>query len=170
MAELTKESSIQELAAELPSGATGPVRLALYADYPKGWLGDRRKVKQNQKSLAKDKMHSVGDLLTPEGEWALYRLEGTGRKSMMAVQSFLLERGLKPDWPITDGVRQHDQEEASRIRTGRGHGLSLDRAIEEADKQYAAKTRKPVGEFSRKIKENTKAQEDGARLKGRRTL
>jgi hypothetical protein len=170
MSELTKESSIQELAAELRSGATGPVRHALWADYPKGWLGNKRKVDNNQKSLAKDKIHSVGDLLTPEGELALYRLEGTGRKSIMAVQSFLAERGPKPDWPLTDGVRRHDQEEATRIRTGRGHGLSLERAIEEADKQYAAKTGKPVGEFSKRIKENTKAQEDGARLKGRRTL
>jgi hypothetical protein len=169
MAELTKESSVQELAAELRSGATGPVRHALWADYPEGSYGDRSS-KPNQKRLAEGKIHSVGDLLTPEGEKALYRLSGTGRKSMMAVQSFLVERGLNPDWPMTDGARRHDQEETTRIRTGRGHGLNLDRAIEEADKQYAAKTGKPVGEFSRKIKENTKAQEDGARLKGRRTL
>ncbi len=89
---------------------------------------------------------------------------------MMALQPFLAERGLSTDWPMSDRVRQHYREEASRIRIGRGHGLSLERALEEADKQYAAKTGKPVGDFSRKITENTRAQEEGARLKGRRTL
>jgi hypothetical protein len=160
MGELTKESSIPELVDELRPTATGPVRRALWTAYSEA----------PRKKFAEGKMHSVGDLLTPEGEKALYRLSGTGRKSMMAVQSFLVERGLNPDWPMTDGTRRHDQEETTRIRTGRGHGLSLERAIEEADKQYAAKTGEPVGEFSRKIKENTKALEDGARLKGRRTL
>jgi hypothetical protein len=48
--------------------------------------------------------------------------------------------------------------------------LNLTDALEEANEQYAAKTGKPVGEFSKKVKENTEAQEKGARLKGRRTL
>jgi len=88
---------------------------------------------------------------------------------MRAMYTFLADRGLTPNWPGAEAYQKHVQKEATRIRTGRGHGLNLDRAIEEADKQYAARTGEPVGDFSRKIKENTKAQEDGARLKGRRT-
>ena len=169
MAELTKDSRIQELAEEL-GGAAGPIRHALWSNYPEGFLGDRTRSDRNQRRLAESRIYSLGDLLTRDGEGALYRLQGVGPKSMMALQTFLVERGLSTDWPMTDRVRQHYREKASRIRTGRGHGLSLERALEEADKQYASRTGEPMGAFSRKIKENTKAQEEGARLKGRRTL
>jgi hypothetical protein len=170
MAELTKESSIQELVKELRRAGTGPIRNALWSDYPEGFVGDRTKGAGNQKWLAERKIRSVGDLLTPEGEMTLYCLQGVGSKSMMALQPFLAERGLSPDWPMTDRTRQHYREKASHIRTGRGAGLSLERALEEADKQYAMKTGEPVGDFSRKLAENTRAQQEGARLKGRRTL
>jgi hypothetical protein len=154
MAGLTRESSIQELAVQAPNAVLWK---ALHSD-------------SNRQILAERNMQSVGDLLTPEGEVALFRLIGTGQKSMRALYAFLTEHGLSPDWPGVDRNQQHDREEATRIRTDRGHGLNLERAIEEADKQYAARTGETVGDFSRKIKENTKAVEDGARLKGRRTL
>ncbi len=110
------------------------------------------------------------DLLTPEGEEALYMLNGSGPKSMTALKQFLTERGFGPDWPMMDRHRDHESKDASRIKLGRGKGLNLDRAVEEADRQYAARTGKPVGDFSKKLTENIEAQEKGARLKGRRTL
>jgi hypothetical protein len=171
MAELTKESTLQELAEELRGAATSPVRRALWTDFPEGYAGYRRQRSEvNQKRLAEYKIHTLGDLLTPDGSRALLNLEGVGGKSLMALQRFFTENGFEPDWPMVDQSREYHRENASRIRQGRGAGLSLTRAIEEADKQYAAKTGEPVGEFSRKIKENTQAQKEGARLKGRRTL
>ena len=89
---------------------------------------------------------------------------------MMALQSFFAEKGFNTDWPQTDRVRERFHEQKSYVRGGRGHALNLEAALEEADKLHAIKTGKPVGEFSRKIEENTAAQENGARLKGRRTL
>lgn len=171
MAKLTKKSTFQELAEQLRGAATSPIRHALWTDFPEGYAGFRRQRSEaNQKTLADRKMHSLGDLLTPEGELALLHLDAVGQKSIMALQRFFTEKGFKPDWPMTDRAREYYSEKASRIRQERGVGLSLPRAIEDADKQYAARTGEPVGEFSRKIKENTQAQKEGARLKGRRTL
>lgn len=169
MAELTKESSIQELAKALGGRGTGLVRLALWSDYPERFVGDRRGA-ANTEMLAQRGIHNLGGLLTPDGEKAIWSLGRTGPKSILAFQTFLNEKGFDTDWPIADAYRNIEGETASRIRVGRGKGLSLERAVEEADKQYAAKTGKPVGEFSKKLKENIEAQEKGARLKGRRTL
>ena len=159
MADLTKDSSILDLAKELRDFTLGPVRVALVSES-----------NGNQKRLAADNVHSLGDLLTPAGEKTLYLLAGSGPKSMMALQGFLTEKGFGTDWPRTEEARERSREKTFHVKGGRGHGLSLKGAIEEADKQYAAKTGEPVGEFSRKIAENTEAQKDGARLKGRRTL
>ena len=148
----------------------GPVRHAFWSDFPKEFIGDRKKSVANQKILAEHKIHSLGDVLTPEGEYALYSLQGTGIKSLMALQRFLTDNGFSTDWPKTESIREQSRERSSRIKLGRGPGLSLERAIEEADRQYAARKGKPVGEFSRKLLENIEAQEKGARLKGRRTL
>ena len=147
MSELTKDSTILELGREAPGTR---LRNALMSD-------------SNQKRLAERKMRSVGDLLTPEGELALFCLAGTGRRTMSVLHSFLYEKGFGPDWPHTEAMQVDPAFRLSRT-------LNLTRALEEADHQYAIKTGEPVGEFSRKIKKNTQAQEDGARLKGRRTL
>jgi hypothetical protein len=171
MPTLTRESRIQEVAEALHGRALSPLRHALWSTSGERSgshesLADRI----NPKKLAEHQIASLGDLLTPEGEQALRSLVGAGPKSMIAMQDFLTEKGLSPEWPATDRAREHSHEKAMRIRRNRGAGLNLTDAIEEADRQHAARTGEPVGEFSRKIKENAKAQEAGARLKGRRTL
>jgi hypothetical protein len=82
---------------------------------------------------------------------------------MADLHSFLHENGFSPEWPRTERNRA---DPASRV----SRNLNLTHALEEGDHRHAMKTGEPAGEFSRKIKENTNAQEDGARLKGRRTL
>ena len=86
MAELTKDSTIHELAQELSSGTMCRVL----------WSAE------NRERLAGRNAHSVGDLLTPEGETALYSLPGTGPKSMAELRSFLSEKGFRPQWPQTE--------------------------------------------------------------------
>ena|SRR5579884_2896266 len=137
MAELTRDSSIQELANEY----SGRFSVKLF-----GVLNS------NQEHLAKRNIHSLGDLLTREGERELYSLGGIGEKTMAALHSFLSEKGFTPDWPPYS------------------RAVNFAGVVEDADMHYAAKTGEPVGEFSRKIKENTEALRTGARLKGRRTL
>jgi len=153
MVTLTKESTFQELgneAFELEGHTGGIICRALSSA-------------QNQNYLTEHNRHKLGDLLTPGGEMALFGLQGLGRQSITALHSFLFERGFSPDWPSTENRLD---EPASRI--SRRHNLTD--ALEEADQQYAAKTGKPVGDFSKKIEENIRAQERGARLKGRNTL
>jgi hypothetical protein len=116
MSELTKDSTILELGREAPG-----TRLcnALMSD-------------SNQELLAERNMRSVGDLLTPEGELALFRLAGTGRRTMSVLHSFLYEKGFSPDWPHTEAMRLDPASRLSRT-------LNLTRALEEADHQYAMK-------------------------------
>lgn len=171
MAELTKDSTIQELVTALPSrGDINRFRHALWWEYLEDFKGDRSTTDKNYRMLVERKVHSLGDLLTPNGELALLRLEGTGPKSMIALQLFLTEKGFSTDWPMMARYREHHGEKATHVYRNKGTGFNLSRAIEEADKRHTIKTGEPVGAFSRKIEENTKAQEEGARLKGRRTL
>jgi len=148
MASLTKDSSLGALVQLAPRDP--PLYNALNS-------------KKNQASLAAAGLHSVGELLTPEGENALLRLEGMGQRLMIRLHTSLLDNGFYPDWPSTGKKRIESGSELT-------HSFSLERAIVEADCQHAIKTGGTPGEFSRKVTENTKAQEDGARLKGRRTL
>jgi hypothetical protein len=147
MADLSERSTITVLARAAPNPA-------IY-----NALNDA----DNQNYLSECNIHSLENLLTPEGERALYGLRGMGKQSMIVLHSFLYEKGFAPHWPHTEA-----------IQVGRASGLSptldLTRAVEAADQQYAIKTGNPVGVFSQKIQENTKAQQDGARLQGRRTL
>jgi len=153
MAKLTKNSTIQEVAAEA-SELRGHSGRAVYKAL---------KSTKNQMLLADHNIHNLGDLLTPHAERILFRLEGTGRPSITVLQSFLFGKGFTPEWPHTESKRTESGSRLSR-------SVDLAHALEEADEQYSTKTGKPVGEFSKKIKENTEAQEKGARLKGRRTL
>ena|SRR5579871_1533883 len=104
MADLTKDSTIQELAHELSSGTMCRVL----------WSED------NQARLAGRGVHSVGDLLTPDGEAALISLTGTGPKSMADLHSFLSGKGFSPQWPQTETrqarVDRGGQGRASEIR------------------------------------------------------
>jgi hypothetical protein len=120
-------------------------------------------LKENQEKLAALSMHKVGDLLTPAGEAAVLSLRKMGPALMMRLHAALLDNGFYPNWPNI---------EERRFKSGSllSPSFNLAGAIEAADSQHALKTGGPPGEFSRKIMENTKAQEDGARLKGRRTL
>ena len=147
MVKLTKTSAISDLAQQAPNPA---VYTALTAA-------------DNQSRLIDRNINSLGELLTPDGEGALYALRGMGKQSMIALRSSLYNKGFTPDWPRTEAAQI---DPASKII----HTLNLNQALELADQQYAIKTGEPAGEFSQKIRENTKAQQDGARLKGRRTL
>lgn len=147
MVDLSKDSNIQQLAKEIPDKRTYHILV----------------VDSNQKRLADNNVHSVGDLITPDGERAFSLLPGTGRKSRHALYSFLWEMGFSPDWPYTQAALADPGSQICR-------NLNLTGALDEADKQHAMKTAEPVGSFQKRIQENTEAQEKGARLKGRRTL
>ena len=120
--------------------------------------------------FAQENILVLADLLTRQGERSINRLPKVGPTAMMDFQSYLNDKGFETDWPTTDSHRARSEEFDSRIRLDHGRGLSLERAIEQADKFYAAKTGEEVGTFSRKVRENSKAQENGARLKGRSSL
>ena len=147
MPALTKDSPILELGREAPNTR----------------LRNAFRLDRNLERLAERNMRSVGDLLTPEGEMALFMLDGTGKSTMSALHSFLYEQGFSPNWPYTQASQVSPSSHLSRT-------LSLTDALKQADEHYTIKAGEPVGEFSRKIQKNTQAQQDGARLKGRRTL
>jgi hypothetical protein len=73
MVALTKTSTISDLAEEAPNPA---VYRALNAA-------------DNHSRLADRDIHSLGELLTPEGERALYALRGMGKPSMIVLRSSL---------------------------------------------------------------------------------